>query len=108
MDSSGYKSISLSQKRLGQFRHGSDVQSALNLPNSILVANSLGFQTKELTDSQLITAALDWLVSQESSALLVVKVSENEEALPRLISKPNTSGVMETPAMDFLSPIMAN
>lgn len=108
MDSSGYKSISLSQKRLGQFRHGSDVQSALNLPNSILVANSLGFQTKELTDSQQITAALDWLVSQESSALLVVKVSENEEALPRLISKPNTSGVMETPAMDFLSPIMAN
>lgn len=108
MDSSGYKSISLSQKRLGQFRHGSSVQSALNLPNSILVANSLGFQTKELTDSQQITAALDWLVSQESSALLVVKVSENEEALPRLISKANTYGVMETPAMDFLSPIMAN
>lgn len=108
MDSSGYKSISLSQKRLGQFPHGSNVQSALNLPNSILVANSLGFQTKEITDSQEITAALDWLVSQESSSLLVVKVSEYEEALPRLISKPNAYGVMETPAMDFLSPIMAN
>jgi thiamine pyrophosphate-dependent acetolactate synthase large subunit-like protein len=84
------------------------VQSALNLPNSILVANSLGFQTKEITNSQEITAALDWLVSRESSSLLVVKVSENEEALPRLISKPNTYGVMETPAMDFLFPIMAN
>jgi acetolactate synthase-1/2/3 large subunit len=108
MDSSGYKSITLSQKRLGQFLHGSNVQSALNLPNSILVADSLGFQTKEITDSQQITAALDWLVSQESSSLLVVKVSENEEALPRLISKPNKYGVMETPAMDFLTPIMAN
>jgi len=108
MDSSGYKSITLSQKRLGQFLHGSNVQSALNLPNSILVADSLGFQTKEITDSKEITAALDWLVSQESSSLLVVKVSENEEALPRLISKPNTYGAMETPAMDFLSPIMAN
>lgn len=108
MDSSGYKSISLSQKRLGQFPHGCNLQSALNLPNSRLVANSLGFQTKEIMAFQEINPALAWLVSQKSSSLLIVKVSENEEALPRLISKPNADGVMETPAMDYLSPILAN
>ena len=108
MDSSGYKSISLSQKRLGQFPHGSNLQSALNLPNALLVANSLGFQTKEIMACQEINPALTWLISQKSSSLLIVKVSENEEALPRLISKPNADGVMETPAMDYLSPNLAN
>jgi len=102
MDSSGYKSISLSQKRLGQFPHGNSALSALSLPNAILIGDMFGFQTMEISNSSEIFGALEWLVSQDSSSLLVVRVSENEDALPRLISKPNNYGVMETPSMDIL------
>jgi acetolactate synthase-1/2/3 large subunit len=108
MDSSGYKSISLSQKRLGQIPHGSSKTTGLSLPDPVSIASAFGLKSLEISESSEIPKALDWLVLQETTSLLVVKVSENEDALPRLISKPNKYGVMETPDMNILHPVHEN
>jgi len=104
MDSSGYKSISLSQGRLGQYPHGNSEESHLALPHILEIAETVGFNTRKLEDVSDMHAALKWLATESSSSLLVVKVSEIEDALPRLVSKPNANGVMETPPMNELSP----
>lgn len=104
MDSSGYKSISLSQRRLNQFAHGNSEQTNLGLPDIEQIAQTIGFNTRTAATFDELQLALEWLVEQSESSLLVVKVSESEEALPRLISKPNAQGVMETPPMNVLFP----
>ena len=104
MDSSGYKSISLSQGRLKQFPHGNNQMTELGLPQIKNIAESIGFVTKTIQSDDEIGAAIEWLSEQKSSSLLVVKVSASEDALPRLISRPNNDGVMETPPMNELSP----
>jgi acetolactate synthase-1/2/3 large subunit len=104
MDSSGYKSISLSQGRLQQYSHGNSEETDLALPNILEIAHSIGFNTRSVESDDDLESSLTWLATQSDSSLLVVKVSKAEDALPRLISKPNINGVMETPPMDDLSP----
>lgn len=104
MDSSGYKSISLSQGRLKQFAHGNSQETELGLPGIENIAKSIGFVTRTIQNDDEIATAIEWLSDQTSSSLLVVKVSASEDALPRLISKPNRDGLMETPPMNELSP----
>lgn len=107
MDSSGYKSISLSQGRLNQFAHGNNANSHLHLPDIAQIANSIGFETRTIFNNSEIEAALEWLSSLETSGVLIANVSATEDALPRLISKPNRQGVMETPPMNDLFPEMS-
>lgn len=104
MDSSGYKSISLSQGRLNQFAHGNDHETDLNLPDIDSIAKSIGFESQVVTHVDNLSKAVTWLSEQNESSVLIVKVSEKEDALPRLISRPNSSGVMETPPMNVLTP----
>ena len=104
MDSSGYKSISLSQERLSQFPHGNSNETNLGLPEIDKVARAIGFESRIIHLDEEISGALEWLDSQMESAILVAKVSRNEDALPRLISRPNPLGIMETPDMNILSP----
>jgi acetolactate synthase-1/2/3 large subunit len=106
LDSNGYKSISLSQHRLGQFSHGSNLSTGLNLPNMTDIAAGIGIPTREITNGSNFEDNLEWFVNSAGSALLNVKVSATEEALPRLVSKPNARGVLETPAMNDLYPIL--
>jgi acetolactate synthase I/II/III large subunit len=106
MDSSGYKSISLSQDRLGQESHGNSVATSLNLPDIKIVSNALGIESRQVSHSNELLESLAWLADQAVSSLLVVKVSQKEEALPRLVSKPNSQGMMVTPPMNMLSPKM--
>lgn len=104
MDSAGYKSIALSQKRLNQVQHGNHMVTGLSLPDLYSIAKEMGFQVKTVDSDSQLQAQLSWLNACESSALLIVRVSAEEEALPRLISKPNAEGIMVTPEMQNLSP----
>lgn len=104
MDSGGYKSISLSQKRLNQAQHGNSSQTELALPQLDKVAMAMGFHARVCLDSIDLQRSVDWLKNQSFSSILVIKVSEHEEALPRLVSKPDRSGVMITPPMNQLFP----
>ncbi|CAN2170162.1 IlvB Thiamine pyrophosphate-requiring enzymes [acetolactate synthase, pyruvate dehydrogenase (cytochrome), glyoxylate carboligase, phosphonopyruvate decarboxylase] [Candidatus Nanopelagicaceae bacterium] len=104
MDSSGYKSIFLSQRRLQQESHGNSLGTDLHLPDIEKIASAIGFLTKTITSNEQIGAALDWLKSSPDSSILIAKVSQDEEALPRLVSKPNSAGVMITPPMNDLYP----
>jgi acetolactate synthase-1/2/3 large subunit len=106
MDSSGYKSISLSQGRLNQYAHGNSFETQLRLPDIHKVAESIGFQTKTVDKAENLPAAISWLKDATSSSILILKVSEREDALPRLISRPNALGVMETPPMNELTPFV--
>lgn len=107
MDSRGYKSISLSQRRLHQNSHGNSAATSLSLPDITRVSQAFGIQSREVEFISQLPDALDWLANQSKSSLVVVKVSENEEAFPRLISKPNSQGLMITPPMDVLYPEIA-
>ena len=104
LDSSGYKSISLSQRRLNQFAHGNSYETGLRLPDIAEIAKTIGFQSKVIRHDDEIQSALEWLNGQSDSAILVAKVSQIEDALPRLVSKSNSKGVLETPPMYDLYP----
>jgi thiamine pyrophosphate-dependent acetolactate synthase large subunit-like protein len=104
LDSSGYKSISLSQRRLNQFAHGNSYGTELRLPDIAEIAKTIGFQSKVIQRDDETQSALEWLNSQSDSAILVAKVSQIEDALPRLVSKSNSKGVLETPPMYDLYP----
>ena len=104
LDSSGYKSISLSQTRLNQFAHGNSYETELRLPDIAEIAKTIGFQSKVIQHDDEIQSALEWLNGQSDSAILVAKVSQIEDALPRLVSKANSKGVLETPPMYDLYP----
>ena len=106
MDSSGYKSISLSQGRLNQFAHGNNHKTGLHLPVIEEIALAIGFETLVVERNEDIQASLEWLSNQSVPSLLVARVSPSEDALPRLISKPNSQGIMETPPMNVLTPLM--
>ena len=104
LDSSGYKSIGLSQARLHQYSHGHNEETALFIPNIQAIASSMGFDTKVINLESEVENGVKWLKSCKTSAILVAKVSSVEEAIPRLISKPNSEGVMVTPQMTELWP----
>lgn len=106
LDSSGYKSIGLSQSRLNQYPHGHNRETYLGLPNIQDVATSMGFATKLIEFDSDVTEGIHWLSEADHSAILVAKVSAIEEAIPRLISKPNSQGVMVTPPMTDLWPVI--
>jgi acetolactate synthase-1/2/3 large subunit len=106
LDSSGYKYISLSQGRLNQFAHGNICETDLILPNIEEIARSIGFDSRIVNRVEDLSEAIGWLGNQKQSAVLVVKVSEKEDALPRLISRPNSVGIMDAPPMNGLSPII--
>jgi len=104
LDSSGYKSIGLSQSRLGQHPHGHNEETALFLPDIESLAASLGFDVKTIRNELEVEDGINWLTKNEKSSILISKVSSIEEAIPRLISRPNSQGVMVTPPMVELWP----
>lgn len=104
LDSSGYKSIGLSQSRLGQYSHGHNEETALFLPDIESLAASLGFDVKTIRSELEVEDGVKWLAKNKKSSILISKVSSIEEAIPRLISRPNSQGVMETPPMIELWP----
>jgi acetolactate synthase-1/2/3 large subunit len=104
LDSSGYKSIGLSQKRLEQYSHGHNEDTELFLPDIKSVGEALGFNVRNIELEHEIEDGLNWLLKNQASSILIAKVSSIEEAIPRLISRPNSHGVMETPPMIELWP----
>lgn len=106
LDSGGYKSISLSQKRLGQTAHGINEENGLYLPAPASDDSLLGIPTKSVHDQHFMEQAISWCLGGEGPRILFIRVSESEEAFPRLISKPDEDGRMTTPAFGDLSPAL--
>ena len=96
LDSNGYKSIALSQRRQNQYEHGNNLDTGVFLPDSIAWSRAAGIQNKDVSILQELEPAIDWLFELKGPGLVRIKVSETEEALPRLLSKPNENGIMET------------
>jgi acetolactate synthase-1/2/3 large subunit len=103
LNSDGYKSISLSQSRLGDPIHGSSRETGLGLPNFMELAKSLGIRSLDISN-QIDYDKIPELLEDDLPALINVSVSNIEEILPRLVSKPNEFGVMITPPLDDLFP----
>ena len=96
LDSSGYKSIKLSQKRQGQTEHGTSKENGVFLPNAANWARAAGIESLMVDREDMLENGIAWLMDSRSPRLLQVMVSESEEAVPRLISKLNSEGRMET------------
>ncbi len=105
LDSQGYKSISLSQKRLGQVPHGADLSSGLVLPNLELYISNLGLPMAICTENSELQDGVKWLRELDTSGVLILSVSQSEEALPRLISAPDKHGAMVSPDFEKVSPM---
>jgi hypothetical protein len=60
-----------------------------------------------ITDPREMRQAVSGFLSETSPALLRVMVSEDEEAAPRVISKPNKEGKVETAKLDDLWPALS-
>jgi acetolactate synthase-1/2/3 large subunit len=104
LDSNGYKSIRLSQRRQGQIEHGSSIETGVYLPDAIRWAQAAGIETMDVKNIEELKKSISWLLENNEPKLVRIRVSETEEAFPRLLSKPNTNGIMETSPFDELWP----
>jgi acetolactate synthase-1/2/3 large subunit len=104
MDSLGYKSILLSQRR-GAFAYaGIDQATGVDLPNPVELARAMGMNGMKVENSTNWQSQVSNFLESTSPSLLRVIVSSDEEAAPRVISKPNAEGRMETAKLDDLWP----
>lgn len=106
MDSSGYKSIKLSQKRIGQKIVGASLESGVSLLDPYEMAKATGMQASKCTLQDDWEEILNSFLNDTNPGLLQVMVDPDEEAAPRVISKPNDKGVMETAPLEELWPTL--
>ena len=104
LDSAGYKSIKLSQKRQGQKEHGTSSMNGVFLPDASDWSKAAGIESRRVSDPEDLETGINWLMDTTDPRLLQVMVSESEEAIPRLISKLNHGGIMETSPFTELWP----
>jgi acetolactate synthase-1/2/3 large subunit len=100
LNSRGYKSIDLSQKRQRHDLHGTSVKFGVPLPEYSKFLPAIGIRYRSISHSEELKESLTWLFSGEETSLLDVMVSSDQEATPRLISKLDSNGQMKT--ADFL------
>ncbi len=106
MDSLGYKSILLSQRRGGFELAGIDTSTGVSLLDPVAIAAAMGIE------GGMVSIDTDWqdqvtkFLESDSPFLLRVIVSADEEAAPRVISKTNKEGKMETSMLDDLWPTL--
>lgn len=104
LDSQGYKSIFLSQKRTGQHPHGYDNNTGVKLPSIESVAQSFGIRHRCISRNEdLNHETLDFLRSG-GACIVQIMVSAEEVALPRLISTPGVDGRLLAPSLIDLQP----
>jgi acetolactate synthase I/II/III large subunit len=104
MDSLGYKSIRLSQRRGDYGFAGIDESTGVNLLNPVSVATAMGMNANKVDIHQDWNQEISDFLKETSPCLLQVIVSNDEEAAPRVVSKPNFEGRMETAKLDDLWP----
>lgn len=104
LNSRGYKSIELSQKRQGHSIHGTSVEFGVPLPDYSSFIPAIGIKYKSVSRVEELRDSISWLFSQNQTCFLDVMVSHDQEATPRLISKPDISGQMRTADFEDLWP----
>jgi acetolactate synthase-1/2/3 large subunit len=105
LDSLGYKSISLSQKRQGSIEHGSGPSSGLSLIDVQDGGDLLGIPVKVVSKENEISAAIKWALEAGGPRMVFFRVSKSEEALPRLMTIVDPlTGKLTTPKMSQLHP----
>jgi acetolactate synthase-1/2/3 large subunit len=104
LNSQGYKSISISQGKQNQVIHGASVETGLFLPEISRWAKAAQINHQRIDKEIELEAAIQNMWNSERHELLEVIVSGQEEALPRLMSKPNNKGQMVTSDFSELSP----
>jgi acetolactate synthase I/II/III large subunit len=105
LNSHGYKSISLSQRRQGLAEHGSSPASGLDLLGLKDGEELLGIPVKVVTKEKDISSAIDWAITGSKTKLVSFHVSITEEALPRLMTLVDpATGKLVTPKMSQLHP----
>ena len=107
LDSNGYKSIYLSQTRANYAIGGVNLDTGVDILRSDEIAKSMNMPSFAITDPREMRQAVSGFLSETSPALLRVMVSEDEEAAPRVISKPNKEGKVETAKLDDLWPALS-
>ena len=99
LDSQGYKSIFLSQLRTGQFPHGFDSGTGLCLPEISVIANSYNIRYRLIDDTNNLDEDTIRFLRQIGPCILQVKVSAQENALPRLLSVSQADGSLKAPRL---------
>jgi len=104
LDSQGYKSIFLSQIRTGQFLHGFDSGTGLSLPALSAVAKTHEIRFRSIDDVNNLDSDTVQFLRQTGPCILQVKVSAQENALPRLLSVLQADGSLKAPRLIDLNP----
>ena len=104
LNSGGYKSIKLSQQRQNQVAHGTDYETGVFLPKPVKWADAAGIAAFEILNEEELVELLKSEIHDRIPKLFDIHVSPTEEAIPRLISSIQSSGLMETAKFDDLWP----
>jgi acetolactate synthase-1/2/3 large subunit len=104
LDNNGYGSIKVSQDHYFKGRRvASDKTSGLSLPEIIKIAESFGIQTLTVNTELELHGALGVFRSNSLPSVIVVDIDESVRTSPRVLSKLNDKGVLQTAALEELS-----
>lgn len=96
LNSQGFKSIYLSQTRMGHIVHGCDSDTGVTEVDISAFANSINLPYRKIDSETQLSTGIMWLKELATSAILEIYVSREETVNPRLVSKVNENGQMQT------------
>ena len=101
----GYASIRMTQKNYFQGAYlGCDVSSGLGFPNWIALANAYGIDSFQLSEGWADDPGFQALWQRESPALFLVPLHPEQSYFPKISSRINPAGGMESNPLHRMTP----
>ena len=107
LDNGGYGSIRGTQRSYFEGRLvGSDESSGLTLPPIVGIADVYGIKSFVIWDNSRLDEVIDWVFRWDGPVIVNVRVSPNQQTLPRVQSYRDSEGKMHTKPMEemYLGP----
>ena len=106
-NNNGYLSIRTTQRKFFSGRElGTDAQSGLSLPDTEKIAAAYGIAFLRVSESRLLDAALDKMMSIQGPVILEVMCPENQEIIPTASSKKLPDGRMVSKPLEDMYPFL--
>ena len=105
LDNKGYSSIRSTQKSYFNSRYiGSSEQGGVTLPNLKKISRAYDIRYFQIKDNNSIIKVLKMIFEIKTPVICRVSISENQVTAPRVITKKNNDGTMETAPMEIMWP----
>lgn len=108
LSNNGYGAIRQTNKNFfnGQYI-GCDSESGVSMPDFEKVILAFGFEYMKCETVDGLKKTLDWIMRPDGQKVLEIHQKIDDPVLPRIVSKINSEGVFETPALHDMMPYVS-